>query len=175
MTTALCSPFGTQHSFPLEQMFSLVPSGLARDVLVAGVPGAPFFGTRWRWNVTRAFATEAAPQRAARSRRTARMRAAGPADLGLPAQTRDALPLRSRFSCKARVRSRPAVRRTAPQERLHEHVGGLARWDETEHLLEREAVLRAKGEHNAVVIGRGLQFEVERPQKRLRSASPRPG
>jgi ATP-dependent helicase Lhr and Lhr-like helicase len=46
--------FGTQHSFPLEQMFGLVPSKVARDVLVQAFLAAPFFGTRWRWNITRA-------------------------------------------------------------------------------------------------------------------------
>jgi ATP-dependent Lhr-like helicase len=46
--------FGTQHSFPLEQMFRLVPSRLARDVLVQAFLAAPFFGTRWRWNIMRA-------------------------------------------------------------------------------------------------------------------------
>ncbi len=46
--------FGAQHSFPLEQMFRLVPSRLARDVLVQALLAVPFFGTRWRWNVTRA-------------------------------------------------------------------------------------------------------------------------
>jgi len=46
--------FGDRHSFPLEQMFRLVPSRLARDVLVQAFLAAPFFGTRWRWNITRA-------------------------------------------------------------------------------------------------------------------------
>src|SRR5262249_9954127 len=45
---------GVQHSFPLEQMFRLVPSHLARDVLVPAFLAVPVFGTRWRWNVTRA-------------------------------------------------------------------------------------------------------------------------
>jgi ATP-dependent Lhr-like helicase len=45
---------GAQHSFPLEQMFKLVPSCLARDVLVQAFLAVPFFTTRWRWNVTRA-------------------------------------------------------------------------------------------------------------------------
>ena len=45
---------GAQHSFPLEQMFKLVPSHLARDVLVQAFLAVPFFTTRWRWNVTRA-------------------------------------------------------------------------------------------------------------------------
>ena len=45
---------GAQHSFPLEQMFRLVPSRVARDVLVQAFLAVPFFATRWRWNVTRA-------------------------------------------------------------------------------------------------------------------------
>jgi ATP-dependent Lhr-like helicase len=45
---------GAQHSFPLEQMYKLVPSRLARDVLVQAFLAVPFFTSRWRWNVTRA-------------------------------------------------------------------------------------------------------------------------
>jgi ATP-dependent Lhr-like helicase len=45
---------GAQHSFPLDQMFGLVPSHLARDVLVQAFLAVPFFTTRWRWNVIRA-------------------------------------------------------------------------------------------------------------------------
>src|SRR5262249_58971396 len=45
---------GAQHSFPLDQMFKLVPSRVARDVLVQAFLAAPFFENRWRWNVTRA-------------------------------------------------------------------------------------------------------------------------
>jgi ATP-dependent Lhr-like helicase len=45
---------GAQHSFPLEQMFRLVPSHLARDVLVQAFLAVPMFKNRWRWNVTRA-------------------------------------------------------------------------------------------------------------------------
>ena len=45
---------GAQHSFPLEQMFKLVPSHLARDVLVQAFLAVPMFKNRWRWNVTRA-------------------------------------------------------------------------------------------------------------------------
>lgn len=44
---------GAQHSFPLEQMFKLVPSHLARDVLVQAFLAVPMFTNRWRWNVTR--------------------------------------------------------------------------------------------------------------------------
>jgi ATP-dependent Lhr-like helicase len=45
---------GAQHSFPLEQMFKLVPSHVAREVLVQAFLAVPFFTARWRWNVTRA-------------------------------------------------------------------------------------------------------------------------
>jgi ATP-dependent Lhr-like helicase len=45
---------GAQHSFPLEDMFKLVPSAVARDVLVQAFLAVPFFTNRWRWNVTRA-------------------------------------------------------------------------------------------------------------------------
>jgi ATP-dependent Lhr-like helicase len=45
---------GVQHSFPLEQMYKLVPSHLACDVLVQAFLAVPFFTTRWRWNATRA-------------------------------------------------------------------------------------------------------------------------
>ena len=45
---------GAQQSFPLEQMFRLVPSHLAKDVLKQAFLAVPFFGTRWRWNTTRA-------------------------------------------------------------------------------------------------------------------------
>jgi ATP-dependent Lhr-like helicase len=45
---------GAQHSFPLEQMYKLVPSRLAREVLVQAFLAVPFFTSRWRWNVTRA-------------------------------------------------------------------------------------------------------------------------
>ena len=45
---------GPQHSFPLEQMFQLLKSNQAEDVLVQALLAAPMFGVRWRWNVTRA-------------------------------------------------------------------------------------------------------------------------
>ena len=47
---------GVQHSFPLEQMFTLLKSDKARDVLVQALLAAPMFQVRWRWNVTRALA-----------------------------------------------------------------------------------------------------------------------
>ncbi len=45
---------GPQHSFPLEQMFQLLKSNQAEEVLVQALLAAPMFGVRWRWNVTRA-------------------------------------------------------------------------------------------------------------------------
>jgi ATP-dependent Lhr-like helicase len=47
---------GPQHSFPLEQMFSLLKSATAQEALVQALLAAPMFGVRWRWNVTRALA-----------------------------------------------------------------------------------------------------------------------
>jgi ATP-dependent Lhr-like helicase len=78
---------GAQHSFPLEQMFRLVPSALARDVLVQAFLAVPFFTTRWRWNVTRALQLK----RAQKGRRVPphlqRMRAEDLLTAVFPAQT----------------------------------------------------------------------------------------
>jgi ATP-dependent Lhr-like helicase len=47
---------GEQHSFPLESVFGMVRSdGLEEDLVQAALQ-APMFGTRWRWNATRALA-----------------------------------------------------------------------------------------------------------------------
>lgn len=47
---------GEQHSFPLESVFAMVrPERLDAD-LVQAILQAPMFGTRWRWNATRALA-----------------------------------------------------------------------------------------------------------------------
>jgi ATP-dependent Lhr-like helicase len=47
---------GAQHSFPLEAIFDFVRPDRAREVLVQAALQAPMFGTRWRWNTTRALA-----------------------------------------------------------------------------------------------------------------------
>jgi ATP-dependent Lhr-like helicase len=47
---------GPQQSFPLEQMFGLVDTTIAREVLVQALLAVPMFLIRWRWNVTRALA-----------------------------------------------------------------------------------------------------------------------
>ncbi|MBI3770038.1 MAG: DEAD/DEAH box helicase [Deltaproteobacteria bacterium] len=47
---------GEQHSFPLASVFAMVqPRTLAHDLVQAAL-AAPMFGTRWRWNATRALA-----------------------------------------------------------------------------------------------------------------------
>jgi ATP-dependent Lhr-like helicase len=45
-----------QHSFPLEVVFAFLKSTTVEDVLRQALLTAPMFGTRWRWNVTRALA-----------------------------------------------------------------------------------------------------------------------
>ena len=47
---------GEQHSFPLESVFGMVRAHRFRDDLVQAALKAPMFGTRWRWNATRALA-----------------------------------------------------------------------------------------------------------------------
>ncbi|HYZ85521.1 MAG TPA: DEAD/DEAH box helicase [Bryobacteraceae bacterium] len=43
-----------RHAFPLEVVFEFLKSGTVRDVLTQALLDAPMFGTRWRWNATRA-------------------------------------------------------------------------------------------------------------------------
>lgn len=47
---------GTQHSFPLEEVFRYLNSKTVRDVLVQALLDAPMFAIRWRWNATRSLA-----------------------------------------------------------------------------------------------------------------------
>ncbi|MCI0332817.1 MAG: DEAD/DEAH box helicase [Planctomycetes bacterium] len=47
---------GPQQSFPLEQMFTLVDSATAKQLLIQALLAVPMFQIRWRWNVTRALA-----------------------------------------------------------------------------------------------------------------------
>ena len=53
---AIVLSLGTQHSFPLEEVFRYLNSGSARGVLVQALLDAPMFPIRWRWNATRALA-----------------------------------------------------------------------------------------------------------------------
>ena len=47
---------GEQHSFPLDSVFSFLSPRGAADVLTQAVLALPLFGTRWRWNASRALA-----------------------------------------------------------------------------------------------------------------------
>jgi ATP-dependent Lhr-like helicase len=47
---------GEQHSFPLEAAFAMLRSATLEEDLIQAVLAAPMFGTRWRWNATRALA-----------------------------------------------------------------------------------------------------------------------
>ena len=47
---------GTQHSFPLEEVFRYLNSNTVRDLLVQALLDAPMFTIRWRWNATRSLA-----------------------------------------------------------------------------------------------------------------------
>lgn len=78
---------GAQHSFPLDQMFKLVPSRLARDVLVQAFLAVPFFTSRWRWNVTRALQLKRANKGQRVPPHLQRMRAEDLLTAVFPAQT----------------------------------------------------------------------------------------
>ena len=47
---------GEQHSFPLADVFHFVTPNSARSVLEQAALASPIFGTRWRWDATRALA-----------------------------------------------------------------------------------------------------------------------
>jgi ATP-dependent Lhr-like helicase len=53
---AIVISLGTQHSFPLEEVFRYLNSKTVRDLLVQALLDAPMFTIRWRWNVTRSLA-----------------------------------------------------------------------------------------------------------------------
>jgi ATP-dependent Lhr-like helicase len=53
---AIVLSLGTQHSFPLEEVFSYLHSNTVRDTLVQALLDAPMFPIRWRWNATRSLA-----------------------------------------------------------------------------------------------------------------------
>src|SRR5262249_39619362 len=47
---------GEQHSFPLDSVFAMVRSSTVEADLIQAALQAPMFGTRWRWNASRALA-----------------------------------------------------------------------------------------------------------------------
>ena len=53
---AIVLSLGTQHSFPLPDVFHYLNSKTVRDLLIQALLDAPMFGIRWRWNATRALA-----------------------------------------------------------------------------------------------------------------------
>src|SRR5712664_1171611 len=53
---AIVLSLGTQHSFPLAEVFRYLNSKTVRDLLVQALLDAPMFPVRWRWNATRALA-----------------------------------------------------------------------------------------------------------------------
>ena len=53
---AIILSLGPQHSFPLEDVFQYLKPATAEQLLVQAMLDAPVFGTRWRWNATRALA-----------------------------------------------------------------------------------------------------------------------
>jgi ATP-dependent Lhr-like helicase len=53
---AIVISLGTQHSFPLEEVFRYLNANIVHDLLVQALLDAPMFTIRWRWNATRALA-----------------------------------------------------------------------------------------------------------------------
>ncbi len=53
---AIVISLGTQHSFPLEDVFRFLNSKTVRGVLIQALLDAPMFAIRWRWNASRALA-----------------------------------------------------------------------------------------------------------------------
>jgi ATP-dependent helicase Lhr and Lhr-like helicase len=53
---AIVLSLGTQHSFPLEDVFRYLNSQTVRDLLIQALLDSPMFPIRWRWNATRALA-----------------------------------------------------------------------------------------------------------------------
>lgn len=53
---AIVLSLGTQHSFPLEEVFHYLHSKNVRDILVQALLDSPMFPIRWRWNAARSLA-----------------------------------------------------------------------------------------------------------------------
>jgi ATP-dependent Lhr-like helicase len=53
---AIVISLGTQHSFPLDEVFRYLNPKTVRDLLVQALLDAPMFTIRWRWNAARALA-----------------------------------------------------------------------------------------------------------------------
>src|SRR5690606_34498328 len=55
---AIILSLGSTHSFPLEDVWKYLSPRTVTDVLVQALLDAPMFGTRFRWNATRALAVQ---------------------------------------------------------------------------------------------------------------------
>ncbi len=53
---AIVISLGTQHSFPLDEVYRYLNSETVRGLLVQALFDAPMFTIRWRWNATRSLA-----------------------------------------------------------------------------------------------------------------------
>ena len=53
---AIVLSLGTQHSFPLDEVFHYLNSKTVRGILVQALLDSPMFPIRWRWNATRSLA-----------------------------------------------------------------------------------------------------------------------
>jgi ATP-dependent helicase Lhr and Lhr-like helicase len=53
---AIVLSLGTQHSFPLDEVFYYLNSKTVREILVQALLDSPMFPIRWRWNATRSLA-----------------------------------------------------------------------------------------------------------------------
>jgi ATP-dependent Lhr-like helicase len=53
---AIVISLGTQHSFPLDEVFRYLNSKTVRNLLIQALLDAPMFTIRWRWNATRSLA-----------------------------------------------------------------------------------------------------------------------
>ena len=53
---AILLSIGPQHSFPIEQLFTMIGTHNARELIEQALLASPIFQTRWRWNATRALA-----------------------------------------------------------------------------------------------------------------------
>ncbi len=53
---AIVLSLGTQHSFPLDEVFRYLNSKTVREILVQALLDSPMFPIRWRWNASRALA-----------------------------------------------------------------------------------------------------------------------
>ena len=67
----------------------------------------------------------------------------------------------------AEVPAPPHLEHRRQEQRLREDVRGVLGGQELRHVLEREALPGAEGEHHRVVAGRGLELEVEPPAEAL--------